>query len=577
MKTKHIFWQLFVAFHILFLSSAPAQSEGPLKILIIITESRPESGALEVGTIESLMGKNFLEANYQIIMSDSLTPSAQFSESDILGAKKGNIPNAGKIAGAYGANLILIASVKTRVTSQEVHKVKTSKAVTTISYKLADTISGGIIAMDSKTYRSAAMSPDEAKHRSFEKMAADIAKIIPQKASSRAVAPLAASPPTKPQEVTVTPLPESAFPIIIITNPSGRGLSRGLSKGLSRGLSRGLTRGLTRDGSFVIKGEVRDNSGIEIVKINDRSVTVDGKGAFSYNTPLSPGDNHFLLTVTNALGNTATKDIVITKEKPRLSAGVRPVLWGLAIGVSEYADPGLNLEYADKDALSLAQAIRKQDGRMFSEVHFKTLVNEEVTRNSIIENITSHLGMAAPDDVIFMFIAGHGIKHQRSGSYYFVPHDADADSILSKGLRMSDFDEAVKILSKDVNKVIIAMDTCHSGAMKVGTRALGGGENLAETLREASGIFILAASKGGESSLEDEKFMLHEGDSGHGAFTYALIQGMSGKANYDRDEYISLNELFQYVAKQVPRLTEGQQHPYFRTEGTDMPFILLKK
>jgi uncharacterized caspase-like protein len=76
--------------------------------------------------------------------------------------------------------------------------------------------------------------------------------------------------------------------------------------------------------------------------------------------------------------------------------------------------------------------------------------------------------------------------------------------------------------------------------------------------------------------LEGDNFKLHDKDTGHGVFTYTLIQGMSGKANYDGDDHISLNELFQYVAKQVPRLTGGRQHPYFRTEGTDMPFIMIE-
>jgi uncharacterized caspase-like protein len=242
------------------------------------------------------------------------------------------------------------------------------------------------------------------------------------------------------------------------------------------------------------------------------------------------------------------------------------------MGVSRYDSTAVDLKYADKDAESLAAFLTQQSGKLYSEVHVKTMVNSEVTRDSVIQAISSHLGKAAPDDVAFIFLAGHGIKHRQSGSYYFVPHDADYNSILSRGLRMSDFEESISILSQNVGKIIVAMDTCHSGALDVGMRAEGGGENLAEALREASGRYILAASKGGEESLEGEEYRI-DGE-GHGVFTYALIQGMSGEANYDRDDYISLNELFQYVAKQVPRLTDGRQHPYFRTEGTDLPFVL---
>lgn len=76
--------------------------------------------------------------------------------------------------------------------------------------------------------------------------------------------------------------------------------------------------------------------------------------------------------------------------------------------------------------------------------------------------------------------------------------------------------------------------------------------------------------------MEGDQYRIDGKGSGHGAFTYALITGMNGKANFDNDKYISLNELFQYVSKEVPQLTDGRQHPYLRVSGTDMPLILLK-
>ncbi len=43
------------------------------------------------------------------------------------------------------------------------------------------------------------------------------------------------------------------------------------------------------------------------------------------------------------------------------------------------------------------------------------------------------------------------------------------------------------------------------------------------------------------------------------------------EGQYDGDDYVTINEVFQYVAKQVPRSPKGRQHPYFRVEGTDLP------
>ena len=375
---------------------------------------------------------------------------------------------------------------------------------------------------------------------------------------------------TATKELVVKHREDESPPEIVLMRPQ---VTRGFTVAMKQPLSK----------TFV-EGMVKDDSGILYVRVNGGDAAVNKEGFFSKEIPVKETDEKIVIEAADKVGNQTRKEFQITRtyEGTRTMAplgrgNVKPVLWGLAIGVSRYDGTTADLRYADDDAKSLAESLKKQEGRLFSEVHFETLVNEDVTRDSIIQSMSRHLGKAAPDDVVFIFIAGHGVKHRQSGSYYFVPYDADFDSILTKGLRMSDFDEAVSILSRNVNKVILAMDTCHSGAMRLGVRAEGGGENLAEALREASGRYVLAASKGGEESLEDEKFKIDKQDSGHGAFTYALLEGMSGKANYDGDNYISLNELFQYVAKRVPRLTDGKQHPYFTAAGTDMPLIVLKE
>ena len=64
--------------------------------------------------------------------------------------------------------------------------------------------------------------------------------------------------------------------------------------------------------------------------------------------------------------------------------------------------------------------------------------------------------------------------------------------------------------------------------------------------------------------------------TGHGAFTFALIEGLTNRADLNNDNSISIAELSSYVAKKVPRLTEGKQHPYFRISGTDIPIYIKK-
>ena len=321
-------------------------------------------------------------------------------------------------------------------------------------------------------------------------------------------------------------------------------------------------------------GFVKDSGGVKAFSINGNHVALGQDGHFA--KLISIETDEVLLSAVDLAGNKTMKKIHLSEgsmEESRHSTKplTLPTLWGVSIGVSKYKSSSVDLKYADRDAISISQFFKKQKDQLFSEVHFKTLVNEEVTRNSVINSMSAHLGQAGPDDVVFIFLAGHGIKHEQTGSYYFIPSDTDFDSILSKGLRMSDFNEAIIILSRNVGKVIVAMDTCHSGALNIAARSFGGGQDLSAVLKESSGIFVVAAAKGGEQSLEDIRFELNDGKKGHGAFTYALIKGLEGAANYDKNNYVSVNELFQYVAKQVPRLTQGKQHPYFRGEGTDIP------
>lgn len=338
---------------------------------------------------------------------------------------------------------------------------------------------------------------------------------------------------------------------------------------------------------LAVEGIVRDESDLLFVRVNDQDVSLSDTGHFTHELALSDEIRAVSIEAADVHGNINRKALQVAQGdgswalSPSMAAGVtgpvaKPVLWGLAIGVSKYTSTSISLRYADQDALKLKKFFQSHKGTSFSEVHFKTLANEDVTRNSIIESISSHLGKAAPNDVVFIFLAGHGIKHRQSGSYYFMPSDSDFNNLLSTGLRMSDFEESIRILSQNVDKIIVAMDTCHSGALEVGTRNMGSSEDLAAAISAASGLFILSASKADEVSLESDKFKLDPDFTGHGAFTYALVKGMRGEADYDRDGYVSLNEMFQYVSRYVPRLTDGQQHPYFRMQGTDLPLLKVK-
>jgi hypothetical protein len=331
-----------------------------------------------------------------------------------------------------------------------------------------------------------------------------------------------------------------------------------------------------------IKGAISDPSGVASAEINGRPLTLDAQGHFQTKITLTAGQNQAVIRAADTVGNVAEKIIAIdrsprpadTKKAPgTLGRQLKPTLWVLAIGISEYQNPNINLRFAAQDANAIAQVLKKRGGTLYDEINIKTLTNDQATRTNIIMAMERFLGQAAQGDVVLIFMAGHGVKHKTTGSYYFLTHHADGEHLVGQALRWSDFDEMIKILHRNVDKIVLMIDTCHAGSIKVALRSGSGGENLAALMLKAQGLYTLAASKSGEESMESEKFKASDQSPGNGAFTFAIVKGLQGEANYNEDDYISVMEVFNYVGKVVPRLTEGRQHPYTKMAGTDMPLV----
>lgn len=267
---------------------------------------------------------------------------------------------------------------------------------------------------------------------------------------------------------------------------------------------------------------------------------------------------------------TGSRDLAVEEMKDTAA------LWVLAIGVSDYSDKRISLKYADHDAMQIAELLKGQEGRLFREVFTHVLVNEHATREEILQGMSKFLGQASKEDVIVIFLAGHGLQDRQTGTYYFVPHNANTENLVYAGLPMPMFEEAIKRLRTNVNKLVLLLDSCHAGAMQVSARGVNTGEDLAEALTKASGQYVLSASQAGEESQEGEEFTFPGSERAHGAFTYSLLRGLQG-ASADSGGVVWLSDLFGHVSREVPRLTEGQQHPYSQIQGTDLPLFILEE
>ena len=254
------------------------------------------------------------------------------------------------------------------------------------------------------------------------------------------------------------------------------------------------------------------------------------------------------------------------KEKPRLFV--------LAIGVGDYKQsPPRDLDYADDDANDVAAAFLEQKGRgLYRDVKVEALVDDDASETGIIDGLNRVLGQIEQNDVAIVFLAGHG--KDLGSDYYFLPWDADVSYLEATGLSKEDLLRKLGAIYRKGAKVLAFIDTCYAGAGGAGER--GGGppdvNRLAQELSDTeNGVIVFTSSTGGQVAVENPKWE-------NGAFTEALLEGLSGKARPGAD-VVRISDLGRYLEQQVKKLTDGKQTPqvFWETKLTiDPPIAMVR-
>jgi WD40 repeat protein len=287
---------------------------------------------------------------------------------------------------------------------------------------------------------------------------------------------------------------------------------------------------------------------------------------------LPAGENTLTVQAETQLSKALSEPVVVTygargmvREDREKEKGVaaRPALYLLAVGISAYKDK-LKLDYAAKDAQTLVKACQKHSKRVFRNVTVKLLTDREATRKAILQGLTWLRKQMTQHDVAVVFFAGHGGK-DADGSFFLFPVDVDPDDLLATGVPG---DQLKKSLAGMPGRFVVMLDACHAGAVGGARNATPLTDELVRDLAtDDSGIVVMCSSMGREFSFEDRTVK-------HGYFTLALVEGLSGKADYDRDGIIHLNELDLYVTNRVKQLSKGRQHPVSARPTTVRSFPL---
>jgi WD40 repeat protein len=248
---------------------------------------------------------------------------------------------------------------------------------------------------------------------------------------------------------------------------------------------------------------------------------------------------------------------------------IKPKLYVLAVGVSDYADPKLKLSFAAKDAGDFAAAMERQKGGLYRDVVVKLLTDGHATKDEILDGLDWILRETTSKDVAMILFAGHGVN-DRNGRYYYLPYNTDLDKLLRTGVSFQDIKSTISALA---GKTLIFIDTCHSGNVLGGRRGPDINGVVNELSSAENGAVVFAASTGNQYSLENPAWH-------NGAFTLAVVEGVGGSADYDKTGRgrITVNMLDLYISERVKELTRGEQTPTTAKPDTIRDFpIALKK
>jgi hypothetical protein len=374
-------------------------------------------------------------------------------------------------------------------------------------------------------------------------------RLLPAGNLDEALRQAAVQPKVETQEV----LPQhiAATPVIEIVSPrAGELIREGSAKVTAR-------IGVPAPGDLV-RAKLYANGVVATQRrlIREQAVPGGTELEYEWTVPLPSDPQNLIQLVALSDAPTAALGNVLIERPDPATAARPPQLSIIAVGVNRYADPAITaLDYSRADAEAILQAFRDRSSGLYTVRQSLLLANEEVTRDKwrkTLENLTAELSEhVLPDDLIILFLAGHGVVDPKTERYYFVGHDLQVEDYLAGKYTACISWDDFRVLSDIPCRKLVVLDTCHSGALQpLSTRSL---KTAVRALQED--VFLsVTASTGNEQSEEDERW-------GHGAFTKSLLEALDGRADTSADGLVTLRELVRYTQQAVPKLTEGRQNP----------------
>ena len=227
------------------------------------------------------------------------------------------------------------------------------------------------------------------------------------------------------------------------------------------------------------------------------------------------------------------------------TTGAEAKTYLVAVGISDYPGSANDLRHPTDDVHLVVNTYKG----LSADMSFVQLFDNKATINNILNAVQSVFSKAGADDIVVLYISGHGYEGG------FVAYDG-----------FLAWDRLRKAVGKCRSKrKMIFADTCFSGTFRSRKNV-----NNSTSTRPKSDVMLFLSSRSNETSAES-------GSLKQGGFSAFLCSGLRGRADANRDKVVSAKELYNYVHSGVVRKTAGRQHPVmWGNFSSNMPVIKLK-
>lgn len=225
----------------------------------------------------------------------------------------------------------------------------------------------------------------------------------------------------------------------------------------------------------------------------------------------------------------------------------------LLIATDAYRDPTFGaLRAPRRDAAELEAVLRDE-----AIGAFRTEVLVNPSAQLLRERVDSVFTEAGRDDVVLLYVSGHGVKDRFSGQLHFATTDTRNHLLASTAVSAQFVRE--RIDHSLAAQVVVWLDCCYGGAFPSGMLPRAAGSvDVVEQLQEGRGCVVMTASTHIQYAYEPDSGRV-EDRAEPSVFTKAIIEGLrTGDADLDADGEISDRDLYGYVYDRVRRENPDQ-------------------